>query len=156
MAGMNDIYNPIHNAVAAIRYIKSRYGTVFNTPGIKSMSHGGGYKGYATGTNGPLKKSEWAWVGEQGPELMRLNKGTEVFNHNDSMNIASGSYNPTNGVSSAAGGQTYIDYKPTVNVTVQGGSSEGDIEQRIKVAVDEALDDHYQKLLSLFKSGVVV
>lgn len=156
MAGMNDIYNPIHNAVAAIRYIKSRYGTVFNTPGIKSMAHGGGYKGYATGTNGPLKKSEWAWVGEQGPELMRLNKGTEVFNHNDSMNIASGSYNPTNGVSSAAGGQTYIDYKPTVNVTVQGGSSEGNIEQRINDAVDKALDDHYQKLLSLFKSGVIV
>ena len=48
-AGMNDIMNPIHNAVAAINYIKSRYGTPFNTPGIKSMSRGGPYKGYATG-----------------------------------------------------------------------------------------------------------
>ncbi|MGG1483551.1 transglycosylase SLT domain-containing protein [Peribacillus castrilensis] len=156
MAGMNDIYNPIHNAVAAIRYIKSRYGTVFNTPGIKSMAHGGRYKGYATGTNGPLKKSEWAWVGEQGPELMRLNKGTEVFNHNDSKNIASGSYNPTNGVTSASTGQTYIDYKPTVHVTVQGGASDGNIDHIVKDAVEKALEEHYHKLLSLFKSGVIV
>src|SRR5699024_10727594 len=29
-AGMNDIMNPIHNAAAAINYIKARYGTPFN------------------------------------------------------------------------------------------------------------------------------
>ncbi|XNN68555.1 transglycosylase SLT domain-containing protein [Bacillus pumilus] len=39
--GMNDIWNPIHNAVAAINYIKGRYGTVFNTPGLRSMRRGG-------------------------------------------------------------------------------------------------------------------
>jgi SLT domain-containing protein len=49
MKGMNDIWNPVHNAVASIRYIKGRYKTVFNTPGIKSMMNGGSYKGYATG-----------------------------------------------------------------------------------------------------------
>lgn len=32
--GMTDIYNPIHNAVAAIRYIKSRYGSPWNIPGL--------------------------------------------------------------------------------------------------------------------------
>lgn len=90
MAGMNDIWNPVHNVVAAIRYIKSRYGSVFNTPGIRSMSKGGGYKGYATGTNGPLTTSQWAWVGEEGPELMYLHKGTEIFSHKDSMNLISG------------------------------------------------------------------
>ncbi|WP_336866395.1 peptidoglycan DD-metalloendopeptidase family protein [Peribacillus frigoritolerans] len=49
LKGMNDIWNPVHNAVAAIRYIKRKYKTVFNTPGIKSMMNGGPYKGYATG-----------------------------------------------------------------------------------------------------------
>src|SRR5699024_5391666 len=34
-AGMNVIMNPIHNAAAAINYIKERYGTTVNTPGIK-------------------------------------------------------------------------------------------------------------------------
>lgn len=34
LSGMGDIYNPVHNAVAAIRYIKSRYGHPSNIPGI--------------------------------------------------------------------------------------------------------------------------
>lgn len=46
MKGYNDIYNPVHNAIASIRYIKSRYGDVTNVPGIKSMARGGPYKGY--------------------------------------------------------------------------------------------------------------
>ncbi|WP_101844212.1 phage tail tape measure protein [Halobacillus sp. Marseille-P3879] len=62
MKGMNDIYNPIHNAVAAIRYIKSRYGSVFNTPGIAAMSQGGGYVGYEQG--GFINKEHYAMVGE--------------------------------------------------------------------------------------------
>ncbi|PWA11081.1 hypothetical protein DCC39_10305 [Pueribacillus theae] len=44
--GYDDIYNPVHNAIAAINYIKSRYGTVTNVPGIKSMAAGGKYRGY--------------------------------------------------------------------------------------------------------------
>ncbi|WP_260288514.1 phage tail tape measure protein [Peribacillus aracenensis] len=87
MAGMNDIYNPIHNAVAAIRYIKSRYGTVFNTPGIKSMARGGAYKGYYKG--GQVNSSQWAMVGEQGPELMKLNGGSRIFNNKKSNSMLS-------------------------------------------------------------------
>lgn len=60
--GMNDIWNPIHNAVAAINYIKGRYGTVFNTPGLRSMRRGGSYKGYANG--GLITQEQVARVGE--------------------------------------------------------------------------------------------
>ncbi|MCU6603848.1 transglycosylase SLT domain-containing protein [Peribacillus frigoritolerans] len=62
LPGLGDIMNPVHNAVAAIRYIKSRYGTVFNTPGIKSMMHGGPYKGYEFG--GFVKQRQLAWLAE--------------------------------------------------------------------------------------------
>lgn len=68
MSGMNDIYNPIHNAVAAIRYIKARYGDVFNTPGIKSMARGGGYKGYFEGARVAAK--QLAWIAERGAEYV--------------------------------------------------------------------------------------
>lgn len=47
--GLNNILNPIHNTVAAINYIKSRYGNVWNVPGIKAMRKGGKYVGYKTG-----------------------------------------------------------------------------------------------------------
>ncbi|WP_102707019.1 phage tail tape measure protein [Terribacillus saccharophilus] len=47
--GWGDIMNPTHNAAAAINYIKSRYGTVYNVPGIKALAQGRPYVGYATG-----------------------------------------------------------------------------------------------------------
>lgn len=47
--GWGDIMNPTHNAAAAINYIKSRYGNVFNVPGIKALRAGKPYVGYATG-----------------------------------------------------------------------------------------------------------
>lgn len=62
MPGLNDIFNPVHNAVAAIRYIQARYGNVFNVPGIKSMASGGAYKGYATG--GEINHPQLAMLGE--------------------------------------------------------------------------------------------
>lgn len=42
LSGYDDIYNPVHNAVAAIRYIKSRYGHPSKIPGI----YGSKWKGY--------------------------------------------------------------------------------------------------------------
>ncbi len=62
--GMNDIWNPVHNAVAAIRYIIARYGNVFNVPGIRSMARGGPYMGYASG--GIINKPQLAMLGENG------------------------------------------------------------------------------------------
>ncbi|MCY8540129.1 transglycosylase SLT domain-containing protein [Bacillus haynesii] len=64
MKGLNDIWNPIHNAVAAINYIKARYGSVFNTPGMRSKRNGGGYKGYANG--GLITNEQIARIGEGG------------------------------------------------------------------------------------------
>ncbi|QNK38697.1 transglycosylase SLT domain-containing protein [Bacillus subtilis] len=60
--GMGNIRNPIHNAAAAIGYIKSRYGSINNVPGIKSLNHGGPYVGYANG--GLITKEQIARVGE--------------------------------------------------------------------------------------------
>ncbi|EFV78949.1 hypothetical protein HMPREF1013_00833 [Bacillus sp. 2_A_57_CT2] len=118
MNGMNDIYNPIHNAVAAIRYIKSRYGTVFNTPGIRSMARGGGYKGYYKGGNVP--NTQWAWVGERGPELMRIPGGSKVFNHDESKGLLSGIVDFANGKKNAVTQEektnVTIHFNPTVHV----------------------------------------
>jgi tape measure domain-containing protein len=76
MKGLGGIYNPISNAVAGIRYIMSRYGSVFNVPGIKSMMAGGKYKGYAIGTG--YSPAGWAMVGENGPELMNIPRGAQI------------------------------------------------------------------------------
>lgn len=46
LAGHNDIFNPVDNIIAAIRYAQKRYGGIDKIPGIVSMSQGGKYRGY--------------------------------------------------------------------------------------------------------------
>jgi len=43
---VNNIYDPVANIVAAINYMKARYGSVANVPGIRSLESGHGYIGY--------------------------------------------------------------------------------------------------------------
>ncbi|NKQ55922.1 transglycosylase SLT domain-containing protein [Amycolatopsis sp. K13G38] len=46
LPGHDDIYNPVDNIIAGVRYTIGRYGSIANTPGLASMAHGGGYVGY--------------------------------------------------------------------------------------------------------------
>jgi tape measure domain-containing protein len=94
--GLGDIYNPIANAVAGIRYIMDRYGSVYNVPGIKSMLSGGAYRGYASGTNSAI--AGWHLVGENGPELMYTPGGSVIKNNRDTNKLLGGAnktYNVT-------------------------------------------------------------
>lgn len=83
----DDIFNPVANIVAGIRYILSTYGTISNVPGIKAMASGGSYVGYATGTDHATPG--WRVVGENGPELMPFRGGETVLSHKDSMTALS-------------------------------------------------------------------
>ncbi|HYD29189.1 phage tail length tape measure family protein [Brevundimonas sp.] len=49
-------------------------------------SDGGGVPGFATGT--PSAPAGWAWVGERGPELMRLRGGEAIMPHDASVRFA--------------------------------------------------------------------
>lgn len=44
--GYNDIYNPVHNILAGVRYAIRRYGSIANVPGIRNLNSGRGYVGY--------------------------------------------------------------------------------------------------------------
>ncbi|WP_329078325.1 peptidoglycan DD-metalloendopeptidase family protein [Streptomyces niveus] len=70
--------NPLANVFASMRYAKSRYGslpTAYNRPG-----------GYAEG--GFPQLGELAWVGENGPELVRFLAPAQVHSNPDSMALA--------------------------------------------------------------------
>ena len=69
LEGMGDIFNPVHNAAAAIRYIKATYGSVYRIPGIASGDHSK-FPGYAAGGWAGLHGPEMAWLGERGPEYV--------------------------------------------------------------------------------------
>jgi peptidoglycan hydrolase-like protein with peptidoglycan-binding domain len=42
----NNIYDPIANVAAAVRYIMGTYGSIENVPGVRSVNNGGVYQGY--------------------------------------------------------------------------------------------------------------
>ncbi|MEV8637328.1 transglycosylase SLT domain-containing protein [Streptosporangium sp. NPDC051023] len=46
LAGHDDIYNPVDNIIAGVRYAISRYGSVSNVPGVVGSKTGTGYVGY--------------------------------------------------------------------------------------------------------------
>jgi tape measure domain-containing protein len=85
IAGLGDIWNPVANAVASIRYMNSRYGSVANVPGIRAMASGHGYVGYANGTGGSVGGN--VVVGEYEPELIQTPDGKLILaNHATSFN----------------------------------------------------------------------
>ena len=73
------ILDPLANIYAGINYAMHRYGARW----IEVMTRPGGY---AKGGN--PKPGELAWVGEQGPELMRFRGGETVYDHQTSMAMA--------------------------------------------------------------------
>ncbi|OAP27830.1 Transglycosylase SLT domain protein [Amycolatopsis sp. M39] len=46
LPGHDNIYNPVDNIIAGVRYSLDRYGSMSNVPGIAAMAHGGAYRGY--------------------------------------------------------------------------------------------------------------
>jgi cell wall-associated NlpC family hydrolase/SLT domain-containing protein len=65
MSGHKDIWNPVDNIIAGVRYAEGRYGSLANAPGIKSLANGGAYVGYAVGsTNIPVDQTAQIHKGE--------------------------------------------------------------------------------------------
>jgi SLT domain-containing protein len=46
LPGHDDIYDPVDNIIAGVRYALSRYGSIQNVPGVRSVDDGGSYVGY--------------------------------------------------------------------------------------------------------------
>lgn len=64
---------------------------LFGTSSITGSS-GGFFPGFANGT--PYAPGGLSWVGERGPELVSLPRGSQVFNHQQSMGLAANSNRP--------------------------------------------------------------
>jgi Transglycosylase SLT domain len=46
LPGHDDIFNPVDNIIAGVRYAISRYGSIENVPGVRAVESGGQYVGY--------------------------------------------------------------------------------------------------------------
>ncbi|WP_406004435.1 hypothetical protein [Streptomyces sp. NBC_00987] len=88
-AQISDLQEKVRQAKAALATVQSKTVSVMvnyrssQNPSSFAKSIGG----YASG--GRPTPGEWAWVGEQGPELVRFKGGETVYNHPTSMGMTS-------------------------------------------------------------------
>ena len=66
--GYTDWMNPIHQVIADVDYIKDKYGSIYNVPGLKNMRNGKRYVGYANG--GIVDRPTYGVFGEAGTEAI--------------------------------------------------------------------------------------
>ncbi|KZN96165.1 hypothetical protein AZI98_08865 [Aeribacillus pallidus] len=162
LPGFNDIWNPVHNAVAAIRYILARYGTVFNVPGIKRLMRGKGYVGYRQG--GIATKPQLATLAEKGwkeyiiptePSMRKqalslLEQANAELGYSPS---GSGSSGYTSYGSMSSDGRPSVVFSPNVEINIQGADIEaaGSLES----AVNRKLDEMWKMFLDIYETEVV-
>ncbi|MED1489185.1 transglycosylase SLT domain-containing protein [Bacillus smithii] len=167
LPGLGDIWNPVANAVAAIRYMLDRYGSIMNVPGIRNLARGKGYVGYATG--GIANKPQFATLAENGwkeyiiPTQPSMRKNALALLAQANAELG---YNPSTGGSTSntytpsaggySGGKTVtVNYQPHVEINVEG-SVDSSTKQSLKQEVEKILDDHYKKLQTLFDLGILI
>lgn len=46
LPGYDNVYDPVANIIAGVRYSYGRYGSIGNVPGVRNLRNGGGYVGY--------------------------------------------------------------------------------------------------------------
>jgi hypothetical protein len=139
----SDIFNPIDNLIAAIRYILGRYHDISNVPGVRSVDSGGGYKPYAFG----------ALVDEAGRELpiKVMDSGVGVLD--PGWNVVGNFTGAPEPVVHGAGGGDHvvqINVPPGLVQVVQhnaGGNDPALLAKATKEVVDPAIKSALDRLL---------
>lgn len=114
LPGHDNIYNPVDNAIAAIRYMISRYGSVEAVLAPRSS----GWFGYANG--GLVNKPTFSLVGEDGPELIvplsekRKNRRRDLLSQTFGADAANMARFNTGGSVGNKEGIAYIDVKERI------------------------------------------
>ncbi|MFJ3826242.1 phage tail tape measure protein [Streptomyces nodosus] len=114
------ILDPVGNVAASIRYIVSRYG---NITSVQQANASKPPKGYAGG--GRPKAGEFAWVGENGPELYQFGGGGRVIDHESSMRIAAAKVGASvvEGMTQNLGGNAAVQGRPQTMVAAPRGQA---------------------------------
>jgi hypothetical protein len=120
--GHGDIWNPVDNAMASIAYVRARYGSAWNIPGIRDHSQ---YQGYARG--GVLYEPVFGVGLSTGTGYSFAEKGSEEWG----------------GVGSVGRGRSGATF--ILNTTVQAAALTAEESRRVA----RELSDHLAEFLSI-------
>jgi TP901 family phage tail tape measure protein len=150
LPGMNDIWNPIDNIAAGIGYIKSRYGDIFNVPGVKAVAEGRPYVGYINGTEDAtpgihqLSEDDNLEI-VMGKSLKNFKGHETVLNNKDSMNLLRAASRPN--VSNNSSNSTSEGASIDNSITLEKGAIiiNTQLGQDTKAIADEVIKRLEQK-----------
>lgn len=134
--------DPMANIYASMKYALSRYGSL-----SKAYNRIGGYA-----TGGTARPGELAWVGEQGPELMRVFEGgVRIFNARQSAHMARNMGQPIPGY--ASGGTITVAGKRIDTGPVKASVGSDFLKQLAGTAsaIDKAMTQVATALKNAFK-----
>jgi TP901 family phage tail tape measure protein len=142
---LGDIYNPIANAAASIRYMLGTYGSISNVPGITSQLRGGGYVGYAQGTENASPGVHL--VGEKGPELVWMKGGEKVTPNNEIDDEINKVRTPYNAIHNAK-----VENNTTFQVIINGsGKNAKDIAEEVDRTLRRKFGGYFDDKMSTLK-----
>lgn len=140
-AGFNkNIYDPLSNILASIRYAVSRYGSL-----------GRAYQGHGYSNGGLVTKA--GWIGEQNkPEMViplsqnKRKRGVNLWQQTgDMLGVRTPVYSPESNVAPQSTNRTENNtYAPVFNLTVSGTSDDRATARKVKKWVKEAMDEVFE------------
>ncbi|WP_368653769.1 peptidoglycan DD-metalloendopeptidase family protein [Ornithinibacillus sp. 4-3] len=131
-----------------VHYETRRNGQAINPMAMAGLFNTSKVKGYWTGTRGPLRSGQTAWVGERGPELINLPRGSEVLSNRESKRVSSDHVAAATGVSR---GRSSSVKKRDIVIQFNGDNNlynDQDTDNfvgKVKKAVEEILTDEYNE-----------
>lgn len=131
-----NIYDPLSNILASIRYAVSRYGSLARA-----------YQGHGYANGGIVKKPHFGLVGEAGEEAIiplsnsKRKRGLELWSEaGEEMGVTVRT--PANSAARSQVSNTeYNTYSPVFNLTISGAEDERTMERKVKTWVKEAMQD---------------
>lgn len=135
-----NIYDPLSNILASIRYAVSRYGSLARA----YQGHGYSNGGLVTKTGLIAEQNKPEWVIPTDPAKRKRSIGLWQQAGN-SLGVSTANYSPESGTSQQGANRTENNtYAPVFNLTVSGTSDDRTMARKIKKWVQEAMEEVFK------------
>lgn len=134
-----NIYDPMSNILASIRYAKSRYGSLAKA-----------YQGHGYANGGLVTKPGWIGEGGNKEMVIPLSKGKRrrAFDlWSQTGTIIGATYSPeSDSASRSSGSVEYNTYSPQFHLTISGADDERAMARKVKKWVAEAMNETFDSM----------